>query len=99
MILTAVWMYTYSHVFCITMQTNLIFLFNLCTFILLLLAFLLLFRAARPLSPKTLKFPRSMLIPKKGLIYDHIYVQRLFGSWDSWSHLIEPVNIEAKAKV
>ena len=40
-----------------------------------------------------------MLIPKKGLVYDHVYMYRQFGSWNSWSILVERIDIETKLKV
>ncbi|XP_077987554.1 dynein axonemal heavy chain 3-like isoform X2 [Glandiceps talaboti] len=49
--------------------------------------------------PKELKFPRSLLIPKKGTIFEYVYIRRMYGSWHRWENLIEPVSIGEKAKV
>ena len=49
--------------------------------------------------PKELKFPRSQLIPKKGLVYDHVFIRKQYGSWNPWSNLVQPVNIDEKAQV
>ncbi|XP_055958183.1 dynein axonemal heavy chain 3 [Patella vulgata] len=49
-------------------------------------------------KPKNLKFARNLLIPKKGTIYDHVYIRKQYGSWCSWSSLVEPFNVETKAK-
>ncbi|KAH9505438.1 Dynein heavy chain 3, axonemal, partial [Bulinus truncatus] len=50
-------------------------------------------------KPKDLKFPRAVLIPKKGLIYDHVFIRKQFGSWSSWSNQIQSVSIDEKSKV
>ena len=49
--------------------------------------------------PKDLKFSRALMIPKKGTVYDHIYIQKQYGSWNTWSSLITQVSIDAKAQV
>lgn len=49
--------------------------------------------------PKDLKFPRAILIPKKGTVYDHIYTYRRYGSWNPWTSLVRPVSIEEKVQV
>lgn len=49
--------------------------------------------------PKDLKFARNLLIPKKGTVYDHVYIKRQYGSWNLWSSLITPFSIDEKAKV
>ncbi|XP_069141245.1 dynein axonemal heavy chain 3-like isoform X4 [Argopecten irradians] len=48
--------------------------------------------------PKDLKFSRGLMIPKKGLVYDHVYIRKQFGSWYTWSSLIQPFKIDDKAK-
>ena len=49
--------------------------------------------------PKDLKFPRGLMIPKKGLIYDHVYLRKQYGSWNGWSSLLTPMDIDEKTKV
>ena len=49
--------------------------------------------------PKELKIPRGMFIPKKGLVYDHVYLQRTYGSWHTWSSMVTACNIDQKGKV
>jgi hypothetical protein len=49
--------------------------------------------------PKDLKFARNLLIPKKGTVYDHVYIKRQYGSWNQWSSLITQFSIDEKAKV
>ncbi|KAL3852322.1 hypothetical protein ACJMK2_015979 [Sinanodonta woodiana] len=50
-------------------------------------------------KPKDLKIARNLLIPKKGLVFDHVYLRRQYGSWNSWSSLVTPVNIDDKARI
>ncbi|XP_052058680.1 dynein axonemal heavy chain 3-like isoform X1 [Mytilus californianus] len=49
--------------------------------------------------PKDLKFARNLLIPKKGTVYDHVYIKRQYGSWNLWSSMITPFSIDEKAKL
>ncbi|XP_070559259.1 dynein axonemal heavy chain 3-like isoform X5 [Ptychodera flava] len=49
--------------------------------------------------PKELKFPRNLLIPKKGSIFEYVYIRKMYGSWHRWEGLIEPVSIGEKAKL
>ena len=49
--------------------------------------------------PKDLKFPRGLMIPKRGLVYDHVYIRKQYGSWNSWTSLLSPVDIDEKTKV
>ena len=51
------------------------------------------------LRPKDLKFPRALLIPKKGTVYDHVFIRKQYGSWNPWASLVQPVNIDEKAQV
>ncbi|XP_059151038.1 dynein axonemal heavy chain 3-like [Physella acuta] len=50
-------------------------------------------------KPKDLKFPRAVLIPKKGLVYDHVFIRKQFGSWSPWTSLVTAVNIDDKAQI
>ncbi|ESO88893.1 hypothetical protein LOTGIDRAFT_125424 [Lottia gigantea] len=50
-------------------------------------------------KPKDLKLARNLLIPKKGTVYDHVYIRKQYGAWCTWSSLVEPFDIESKAKV
>lgn len=52
-----------------------------------------------PSRPKDLKVKRSSLIPKKGLIYDHFYRHEAFGSWESWTALVQAIDIQSQAQV
>ncbi|XP_064633532.1 dynein axonemal heavy chain 3-like isoform X2 [Lineus longissimus] len=49
--------------------------------------------------PKDLKIARNLLIPKKGSIYDYVYIRKNFGSWCTWSSLVEKLEISSGAKV
>ena len=49
--------------------------------------------------PKELKIPRGLFIPKRGLVYDHVYLQQTFGSWHTWSSMVTRCNIDQKGKV
>ena len=49
--------------------------------------------------PKDLSFPRTLLIPKRDTIYDFIYLRKQYGSWNTWSSLLEPQIIPPNAKV
>lgn len=49
--------------------------------------------------PKDLKFSKGLMIPKRGLIYDHVYIRRQYGSWHQWTSLLTPVDIDEKTKV
>ncbi|KAK3779689.1 hypothetical protein RRG08_013644 [Elysia crispata] len=49
-------------------------------------------------KPKDLKFPRALLIPKKGTVYDHVFIRKQYGSWNPWTSLVQPVNIDEKAQ-
>ena len=50
-------------------------------------------------KPKDLSFPRTLLIPKRDTIYDFIYLRKQYGSWNTWSSLLEPQTIPPNAKV
>lgn len=39
------------------------------------------------------------MIPKKGSIYDHVYIKRQFGSWNLWQNLVEKLDIDEVTKV
>ncbi|CAI9716307.1 dynein heavy chain 3, axonemal-like isoform X2 [Octopus vulgaris] len=49
--------------------------------------------------PKEMKFSRSLLIPKKGSIYDYIYMKKQYGSWRTWESLVDPTIITGKTKM
>ncbi|XP_052828077.1 dynein axonemal heavy chain 3 [Octopus bimaculoides] len=49
--------------------------------------------------PKEMKFSRSLLIPKKGSIYDYIYMKKQYGSWRTWESLVDPTIITEKTKM
>ncbi|XP_067915582.1 dynein axonemal heavy chain 3-like [Heterodontus francisci] len=44
--------------------------------------------------PKDLKFPRALQIPKKGNVFDFVYLKKTFSSWCTWKDLITAVDIE-----
>ncbi|KAI0229818.1 Dynein heavy chain 3, axonemal [Lamellibrachia satsuma] len=54
---------------------------------------------AKQPRPKELKIPRGLFIPKRGLVYDHVYLQNTFGSWSTWSSMVTTCNIDQKGKV
>lgn len=43
-------------------------------------------------------FPKHVLLPKRLSLYDYIYVKKNYGSWNTWSSLIEPQTIPATVK-
>ena len=50
--------------------------------------------------PTELKFPKGLLIPKRGLIYDHVFVRKtLGGMWCMWQSLVKPINMTETTKV
>uniref|UniRef100_H3ANA7 AAA+ ATPase domain-containing protein n=1 Tax=Latimeria chalumnae TaxID=7897 RepID=H3ANA7_LATCH len=49
--------------------------------------------------PKDLKFPRALQMPRKGSVYDFVYLQNNFYSWCMWNDLISPVSIEDNVKL
>ena len=49
--------------------------------------------------PKELRINRQLLIPKKGLIYDHLYLKRHYTAWDSWAVFVNKIDIAERAKV
>eukprot|EP00062_Callorhinchus_milii_P022724 gi/632980863/ref/XP_007907272.1/ PREDICTED: dynein heavy chain 3, axonemal-like [Callorhinchus milii] len=55
-------------------------------------------RDSRYPRPKELKFPRGLQIPKKGSVYDYVYLRKAFSSWYMWKELVTPVNIEQNIK-
>ena len=46
-----------------------------------------------------MKFSKNLLIPKKGIVYEHRYVYTTYGSWTTWSSLIAKTELTAKTKV
>ncbi|XP_038666815.1 dynein heavy chain 3, axonemal-like [Scyliorhinus canicula] len=46
--------------------------------------------------PKDLKFPRALQIPKKGNVFDFVYLKKTFSSWCTWRDLITPVDIQQR---
>ena len=60
---------------------------------------LLLCHVLCAVRPKNLKFPRAILIPKKGLVFDHVYQRRTFGAWSQWERMVTRVDIPNKAEV
>uniref|UniRef100_A0A1I8FV89 DHC_N2 domain-containing protein n=1 Tax=Macrostomum lignano TaxID=282301 RepID=A0A1I8FV89_9PLAT len=48
--------------------------------------------------PKGLRCARNLLIPKRGTVFDHVYVTKPFGSWVQWSSQIKPIDIEEEMK-
>ncbi|XP_033114673.1 dynein heavy chain 3, axonemal-like isoform X5 [Anneissia japonica] len=49
--------------------------------------------------PKDLKFQRSLIIPKKGSVYDFVFMRKTYGSWTSWENLVEKPNLGVKTQV
>ena len=52
-----------------------------------------------PFRPKDLKLSRSLLFPKKGLVYDYVYTYHLFGSWKRWTSLVKQIDLDEIAQV
>ncbi|XP_038073730.1 dynein heavy chain 3, axonemal-like isoform X4 [Patiria miniata] len=55
--------------------------------------------AGRHPRPKDLKFARNLLIPKRGTVYDYVYIRKVYGSWHRWETLVMASDIGAKAKL
>ncbi|XP_067934548.1 dynein axonemal heavy chain 3-like [Watersipora subatra] len=56
-------------------------------------------QASHP-RPAELKFPKGLLIPKRGLIYDHVFIRKtLGGMWSLWQSLVKPINMTETTKV
>ncbi|XP_071960977.1 dynein axonemal heavy chain 3-like [Antedon mediterranea] len=49
--------------------------------------------------PKDLKFQRSLIIPKKGSVYDFVFMRKTYGSWTSWENLVEKPELGPKTQV
>lgn len=49
--------------------------------------------------PKELKIARNLLIPKRGLVYDYVYMRKQYGAWTKWDNLVENPSIGEKAQV
>lgn len=50
--------------------------------------------------PAELKFAKGLLIPKRGTIYDHVFVRKtLGGMWCTWQSLVQPINLTELTKV
>ncbi|XP_078090943.1 dynein axonemal heavy chain 3-like [Mustelus asterias] len=45
-------------------------------------------------QPKDLKFPRALQIPKKGTVFDFVYLKKTFTSWCTWRDLITAGDIQ-----
>ena len=37
--------------------------------------------------PRELRISRSLLMPKKGSVYDYVYTKKSYGSWNRWENL------------
>ena len=57
--------------------------------------FIIIFNA-RPLG---LKFPRSLMFPKKGLVFDSVYVIDAYAAYVPWKNMIPTVEFTEKTKV
>ncbi|XP_078409866.1 dynein axonemal heavy chain 3-like [Cetorhinus maximus] len=49
--------------------------------------------------PKDLKLPRALQIPKKGNVFDYVYLKKTFSSWYMWRDLITAVDIQQSIKL
>ncbi|CAH1783205.1 unnamed protein product, partial [Owenia fusiformis] len=49
-------------------------------------------------KPPELKFARNLLIPKKGLVFDYVFMRKQYGSWYTWESQIEKIDIDDKCK-
>ncbi|XP_032895202.1 dynein heavy chain 3, axonemal-like [Amblyraja radiata] len=50
-------------------------------------------------KPKELKFPRALQIPRKGSVFDFVYLKKTFSSWCSWRDLVNGVAVEDSIKI
>uniref|UniRef100_H2YSD8 AAA+ ATPase domain-containing protein n=1 Tax=Ciona savignyi TaxID=51511 RepID=H2YSD8_CIOSA len=39
--------------------------------------------------PRELRIPRNLLIPKRGSIFDYVYIKQNYGSWHRWDNLTQ----------
>nr|XP_039250666.1 dynein heavy chain 3, axonemal-like [Styela clava] len=49
--------------------------------------------------PKELKIPRNLLIPKRGSVFDYVYVKKTYGSWHRWANLTKTPDLSDDTKL
>lgn len=50
--------------------------------------------------PAELKFAKGLLIPKRGTVYEHVFVRKaLGGMWCTWQSQVKPINLTELTKV
>lgn len=49
--------------------------------------------------PRELKIPRSLLIPKRGSVFDYVYAKKNYGSWHRWGNLAKTPDLSEEKKV
>ena len=52
-----------------------------------------------PYRPDALKLPRSLMFPKKGLVFDSVYVIDAYAAYVQWKSMVPPVEFTDKTKV
>ena len=49
--------------------------------------------------PKDLKFARSLLIPKRGSVFEYVYTRKTYGSWNRWDTMVTATEISENTQV
>ena len=49
--------------------------------------------------PKELRFSRGLIIPKKGSVFDYVYLRAPFGNWYTWQNGVEKWNVDLSPAV
>ena len=50
-------------------------------------------------KPRELKISRNLFIPKRGSIFDYVYVKKTYGSWHRWANLTKSPDLGDSVKV
>ena len=49
--------------------------------------------------PRELRFARSLLIPKRGSVFDYVYIKKNYGSWHRWESLAGSTQLSESIRV
>lgn len=49
--------------------------------------------------PRELKISRSLLIPKRGSVFDYVYAKKTYGSWHRWANFTKSPDLSDSTKV
>ena len=49
--------------------------------------------------PRELKIARNLFIPKRGSVFDYVYVKKTYGSWHRWGNLTKTPDLNDTTKV